>query len=93
MATCSFFVLDLFIEVILQFTNLLLTYLLSCLLILEIQKRFLNTQVQALTFQNNMKLYSPPAYTLYTASLVIVSILNHCTYCFYLHTFLVDAFA
>lgn len=40
-----------------------------------------------------MKLYSTPAYTLYTASLIFVSTLNHCWYCAYLHTFLVDAIA
>lgn len=45
-------------------------------MILEIQKRFLNTQVQALTSQNNMKLYSPPAYPLYTASAIFVSTLK-----------------
>lgn len=57
-------------------------------MVLEMQKSFLNTQMQALTFQNNMKLQSPPAYTL-----IFLSTLNPWWYCAYLHAFLVDAIA
>lgn len=64
-------VTDLLTEAILQFTNLLFTYLLTYILILEMQGRSLTTPTQVADFQNNMKLQSPPAYTLDTASAAV----------------------
>lgn len=59
---------------------------------LEIQKTFLSTEVQALIFLSNMKLYSPATYTLYAVSLTFLSTraLNLCQYGTYLCASLVD---